>query len=277
MPNNTSTYWSANGESLHTFAKSIETLGPSLRVPNLRGEDIVVPNRPGDVYVPKMISSNVITLQMWVRGLTEGSKRDGKLTKMDFDTNWNNLVRLLWASGRRFNLTKRFYDRSEDTIIAATASAEFSGGFEPTMHGRLAGKFQVDLKIADGLFFAATTESIPLVNGDNTIFVPGNADTTKVVAVINGARSETKIWNKTAGISFTYPESLGAGDAVEISSYDMEATETPSGGSAIDTSHLVTHSGSPQWMILRPGNNVINLSSATGSGAVELQFRGAWT
>ncbi len=276
MPNNTQTYWSVGSESLHTFAKSIETLGPALKVPKLRGDDLVIPNRPGEVYMTKRIGSNVITLQMWVRGLAEGSAREGQLTKVDFDTNWNNLVRLLWNSGRRFNLTKRFYDRSLDEIIAATARAEFSSGLEPTMRGRLAGRFQVDLKIADGLFFAATPTTFDLIDGNNTIEVPGNADTTKVLVTINGARTNTRLLNRTNDITLRYPNALASSAVASIDVHEMLASEVV-GSTETDTTYTVLKSGSPQWMILRPGANVIQLVSDSGTGSVQLQVQGAWT
>jgi hypothetical protein len=237
---------------------------------------MVVANRPGDVYMPKRIGSNIITLQMWVRGLEEGADRDGNLSRVNFDTNWYNLVRLLWASGRRFNLTKRFYDQGLDSIISATARAEFSSGLEPTMIGRFGARFQVDLKISDGLFFGASTLSYDLVDGDNTIEVPGSADTTKVVAVINGLRNNTQIWNKTNGIRVRYPRPLPLNTVATITAHDMLANEVV-GGNETDTTYTVVHSGSPQWMILRPGTNIINLSSDSGTGAVQLQVQGAWT
>lgn len=277
MPNNTETYWSVGGESLHTYARSIETLGPALRVPKFRGTNLVVLNRPGDIHVPKVMDSNTITLQMWVRGIAEGSTLGGSPNRVDFDSNWNNLVRLLWNSGRRFNLTKRFYDKASNTLITATAVAEFVGGFEPTMVGANAGKFQVDLKISDALFFADTVQTVTLVNGDNIVAVAGNADTLNFDVEILGIRNNTTLWNKTNGTRFTYPDSVPTSGKATISPLKFEAEYQLGVGAPVDTTYKVEHSGATQWMILRPGNNTINLASTSGSGTVRMLIRGAWT
>ncbi|MEG2887303.1 MAG: hypothetical protein RR853_09290, partial [Aurantimicrobium sp.] len=142
--------------------------------------------------------------------------------------------------------------------------------------GRFAGRFQVDLKISDGLFFGASAIEFPLVNGDNTIEIPGSADTTKVVVVIEGARTNTQVWNKTNGIRVRYPRPLPLNTVATITGHDMLASEVV-GGNETDTTYTVVHSGSPQWMILRPGTNIINLSSDSGAGAVKLLVQGAWT
>lgn len=272
--NNTDTYWDVDGESLHTFAHSIETLNGLLRVPTMRGEDITIPNRHGQIWAPKVPDSQTLSLSMFVRGIANGSAVDGQDTRPQFFTNWNNLIRLLWTPGRQFELTKRFYDGSTD-LIAATALAEFSSGMEPTMQGRKAGKFVVDLKLADPYFYGPLI-SIPLSNGTNLINIPGSAETRNIKVSISGSRTNLKVRNQTAGVEFTYSGPLASDRSAVVDVQNFEATETPSGGPAFDSDGKVVHSGDPSWLVLKPGDNTIVVSSDSGAGPVILEVRGAW-
>lgn len=271
MANNTETYWEADGQSLHTFARSIETLS-GMGPPALRGEDITIPLQPGQTWVPKVHDSNTLTLAMWLRGVAQNAGSGAvKTTKAQYQSNWNDLIRLLWTPGRQIDLTKRFYDGG--VLRTATAKAEYAGQLDPTLMGPAAARCTVDLKIAKGLFFNNVESSETLVNGDNTIQVLGNAPTNRIMVTINGARDTVKVRNKTFGMEFTYPRAMltGQNAVVDIENYTVNDSTATS-----DRSALINHSGSAQWLTLFPGTNVINLSSASGLGTVTLNYRAAW-
>lgn len=276
MVNNTETYWEANGQSLHTFARSIETLS-GLGPPPMRGDNVVVPLYPGAIYVPKTVDSNKLTLALWLRGVDPTADQGAVIaTKVQYQKNWNDLIRLLWAAGKQYNLTKRFYDTTSGGVISATALAEYAGGLQPTMIGNKAGKCTVDLTLADPYFYDEFLFSTNLVNGLNTITIPGNAPTLNCLITINGSRNNTTIRNKTNGIEFTTPENLPSGDYVEINPKTYTAKYQPAANAAYDVSPRIIHSGSPQWLQLEPGINTIELVSSSGIGIVSLQARGAW-
>jgi hypothetical protein len=276
MPNNTETYWDADGTSLHTYAKSITTLG-GLGPPKFRGENDVVPTRPGERYVAKTPDANVLTLAMDLRGIAEHATNiDGAPTKAQYQSNWQDLIRTLWlpaAQGRELVLTKRFYDGG--VLKTAAANAEFVGGMQPTMIGQKAGRCTVDLKLADPFFYATSYSSSAVVNGNQNITVEGNAPTLAILATINGARTNAKIRNNTAGVEFTFPTALSAGHNVIVGVKDFSAVATM-GGAGFDASASVIHSGAPQWLILWPGVNQINVSSTVGTGVITLQWKAAW-
>lgn len=203
----------------------------------------------------------------------EVGNQGGKVSKAQFQSNWNDLIRLLWTPGRQVALRKRFYDGL--ILRQATALAEYAGGLQPSMMGPAAAKCTIDMKIAGGLFYDDNLQTVPLVNGDNNIEVLGNAPTHNILVTINGARSNVKVRNKTHGVEFTYPRPLLTGHVATIEVMDYEAQHS-NGGVGYDSSSSVLHTGAPQWLILRPGLNVINLQSDSGTGAVVLQYRGAW-
>lgn len=278
MPNNTPTYWSARGESLHTFARSIESLGPGLNVPLLRGENVIIPGRPGKVWTPKDVDSRVLPLGMWVRGALDERGATATTTQL-FHTNWNNLVRLLWTPDGQFSLTKRFYD-GDLTLRAATALAEFKTGLAPTMIGKNAAKTLVELELADPYFYDDSSQVFPLVNGDNVINVRGNAPTRKITIAIQGSRRNTTIRRKLPAtpdhlIRVTTDISFGGSSTIDIANYSATAKVSPVLPSYDSTSDIV-HSGSKAWLELKPGNNTITVSSDSGEGVITMTVKGAW-
>ena len=278
MPNNTPTYWSADGVSLHTFAHSIESVGPGLRMAPYRGEDIVIPGRPGVMWVPKDVDSRTLPLGMWVRGLQDIGAGQHATTTQDFHNNWNNLVRLLYTPGRQFELTKRFYDGG--ILRQATALAEYASGMEPTLIGKNAAKFLVELKLADPYFYDdGTPQTFNLVNGDQVINVLGNVPTRRVTLTINGSRVNTTVRRKlpaTPDHQVQYVPGLNSGEFVTIDSRNYSASTKKGALPAYDSSVDVRNSGSRAWLELAPGNNTINVSSTSGIGSIQLVVRGAW-
>lgn len=267
MVNVTPTYWSAKGESLHTFARSIESLGPGLRAAMLRGENVTIPGRPGKVWTEKDIDSRTLPLGMWVRGNDQ----------IEFQNNWNDLVRLLWTPGEQFELTKRFYDR-DSTLRSASALAEFASGLEPTMIGRSGAKTMVELDIANAFFFDDDPQVFPLVDGDQTINIRGNAPTRNISIVINGARKNTIIRRKSPSPDHQVQVTtdLNSSDFSTIDIANYEATTKRGTTPAYDSSVEVRHTGSKAWLELKPGDNVINVSSVSGIGSIQMTVRGAW-
>lgn len=198
--------------------------------------------------------------------------RDGTPDKAQFQSNWNDLIRLLWTPGRQVALRKRFYDGG--VLRAATAMVEYAGGLQPSMIGNNAAKCTIDLSIARGVFYNDVEAVHGLINGDNYITVLGNAPTTNIQVTIQGARTNAKLRNTTLGVEFTYPRVLNSGitATIDVDNYLVTDTSQP----AKDMSTAVIHSGDDQWLTLVPGVNVINLSSSFGTGAVTLRYRAAW-
>lgn len=277
MTNTTDTFWSANGVSLQTFAQNIETLGGSrMAPPKPRGDDIVIPYAVGEVDTPKVIGARTVTLAMWVRGANaDGSRPASSARAQKFDDNWRDLRNLLWNQGRQFNLQKRFYVNG--VLRTATARARYEDGLEPTMLGRYAARCTVDLRLADPYFYDDELKTFSLVNGEQTINVLGDADTRNISITINGSRNKTRIIRgNPAAVEVQYFTDVPTGHSARIDVPSYTATATPSGAPQFDTTGKVKHFGAPEWLTLVPGNNIINVSSETGLGTIQLQARGAW-
>lgn len=281
MTNTTPNYWSADGTSLQTYAQNIETLGGTRRTPpKFRGTNITIPYRPGTKWVPKVADERILTLAMWVKGcLADGSAPTGETEAQQFDDNWRTLSGLLFTPGRQFVLQKHF-SIGGGSIQSASALAEFSTGLEPTMIGRNAAKFTVDIKLADPYFYDDAYTTFNLVNGANAVVLPGDTDTLHEIITINGPRTNPVIqltFPTRIAQQVEYAGVIGSGDVVTIDVNNWIATTVPSGGAPFDSTGKLEHAGSSSLFALAPGTNSVHLASDSGTtGTVQLQGKGAW-
>lgn len=275
MTNTTDSYWSANGVSLQTHAQNIETLASRMAPAPFRGEDITIPYAAGQRFIPKVVDSRILPLGMWIRGCNpDGSVPANRSEK--FDDNWRALRSLLWNPRRQFALQKRIIQGGVTNTV--TALAQYHGGLEPAMMGRYGAKFVVDLKLADPFFYDDAYTTFNLVNGDQTISVPGDSETTNILLTINGSRvnPEVRVTNDNGVTKVKYNGHLLSGESAQIDIKNYESTTTPSGTPTFDSSGMVTHSGEAQWLVLAAGDNVVNVQSTSGIGTIQLQVKGAW-
>lgn len=274
MANTTDTYWSVDGQSLNTYAKNIKTMGEGrMAAPRLRGKNRIIPFREGEQWVPKLAGSREITLKIWMKGTDD----DGVgLSKAKYQENWNALATLLFTPGRQFTLTKRFW--AGGIIRSASALGEYAGGLDPDMIGSMASEFEIDISIPGIWFFDDVATTLSLVNGDNTVTVPGSHETTEVYFTINGARNVTTLINKayTPQYTLTHLANLSSGDQTVIDVRKYRATTDPAAGPLYNSKVQVLHSGGFEWFKLKPGTQLVNLASTSGSGTVQIQARGAW-
>lgn len=278
MTNTDATFWEIDNNSLQTLAKNIETRGGNLTAPpNFRGSDTTVPYRAGQVWNEKTPDSRTLSFKMWVRGCDDNGNipADGTAGRAQYDKNMSQLLRLFWQEGRQYSLRKRFYDDS-GILRSASALGEYASGFDASMIGRNASRLSIDVRLANPYFYDDNYTTFNLVNGDNTIILPGHARTANILVNIAGARTNTVVLNKTLNQSVEYHDTLGTGANNVINILNFTSTTTPSGMAAYDSEAMVRHTGSRMWLQLAPGTNIINLSSSSGTGLVSLQAKGAW-
>lgn len=269
--------WAVDGVILNTLAFNIETLEGRLRMPQMRGADIVIPYAEGERFVPKVAGPRVLTLRMWVQGADD----DGHIPtnrQAEFEKNWRTLHTLLFQPGRQFILTKKFYD-SNGALKTASALGQYVGGLDPTMLGRFAAKFTVDIKLANPYFYDAAYTTINLVNGHQNVNIPGDAPTKNIKVTFNGARVKPRVINWTTGDYLEYDRAAGllTDTRVEIDVPNWQAFYFPVSGPAQDGSGFIAASGgSPMWFSANHGINDIELASNSGIGTTQLQVKGAW-
>lgn len=273
MSNTTQTYWDVDGVSLQTYAYNITTWGGDKQAPPpLRGEDVLIPYRPGRTWVPKEADSRTITLEMWVQGsLPNGSVPSGP-QKLEFQNNLRILRNLFWDPKRQITLTKRW--DIGGAVMVASAKASFAGGFIPSMHGSSHASFSVELYLADPYFYGPEIThnfNNGAASQAQIIFIQGDEATTAVKVQFYGDRSSPKMTNSKNGEFVELAETLTGGSVL----IDVDAFTAKSGG----TNHIryvrSALTDSKHWMVLEPGQQTLTLSG-TGTGNATLRYRPRW-
>jgi hypothetical protein len=276
MTETTELGWYIDGVPLNTLAWNIETRGGTNKPPSRRGSNVTVPYRPGQRFVEKTPDSRTVPLKMWVRGCGQDGEIPAGFTaaRSQYDQNLSDLQRLFIRDGQ-VPVTKKFYESG--VVRSATALCEFSDGFDTSMIGRTASRFSIDLLLADPYFYDDDYTQFNLVDGDNTIVLPGHAKTNNILLTIQGSRNNTIVRNTTLDQQVQYTGSLSSTQSAVIDVLNFTSVTNPGGANpTYDSESLVSHEGAPMWLALSPGENIINLSSTSGAGLVFLQAKGAW-
>lgn len=272
-----------DGTPLNTLAWNITTWGGNrLSPPAVRGSNVTVPGRPGTVFMEKEVDSQTYTLNMWVQGsLPDGSRPTERAPQEEFDANWRMLRKLLFTTRRLLKVTKRWYDPDLNAILSAVGYGHFNGGLEPSMTGRARAIFSVDLLFPDPFFYGATQEFDPSTTATKTWRpdVMGDWRTTSIQASITGPRVNPKITvthPDGSQVWVQYSGTLATGDVLNLDVDKFTAKLTTAAGVTSSVTGLIKHGGDAPWLTFEPGENVVVLSSTSGTGAVTLSYNPVW-
>lgn len=281
-------WWEVDGTSLHLPGWNIETLGGSrFGVPNLRGEDMQYAYVPGEEFSPKEPGVRVLTLAMWMVGITPETGDYNVDQRRQWNDNWNRLRKLLWVPHRQFTLTRRWLlsdDDGEPYIQTASALGQYAGGLEPTMTGRTRARFTVDIKLTDPFFYGTEIASDEIDRGQViTLHNPGDylaAHNNMSIELVGPLTAPITVWNLTTNpdVSVVFNENVPSGHIVtlDVGKFTAQINLIPPGSPldyTVNRIGKVRHSGARRWMGLLPGDNSIQLTAAAGSGHAALRFR----
>ena len=245
MTDNTEVKWEANGQSLHTYAWSVQTKAHSGQAgAGKRGDDYALPFGQGHRRVPKLRDARFIALPMWIAGVNQDGSPDGSMSEeAKLDNNWDYLMGLMDVSGQ-FPLVKRKYIGTD--IVSMTAMAEMLDPPEPSYLAKNTWQFVLTLKLVDPWFY--TSEVTAAVG---TINVQGQMPTTHVRVSMGAGR-------------VTFPD----GNWIEYAGSGTATFDCNTGNAKVGTQYVnglfTRNRRFPTLPILTPGANVL-----TGSGTVK--------
>ena len=251
----TNEYWTVDGLVLNTYAWNIASWGDGRRrVPSLRGENVVIPHRPGETYSTKIAESQTVTLGMWVLGCnadgTVAAERRGQ-----FNSNWQRLYRHMWRPDRQVELERRTM-LEDGSIYVDRAQAEFVGGLEPSMEGPQGARFTVDFKLADPYFYGPTNRA-HVIAGENLVVANDSDDMVRKLVLTFTNGSDYTLTNETTGKSITINESGTV--VVDTDLFTAVDDDGVSVLGSLETNFAQTSSAF--WMTLATGFNTLSLSS----------------
>lgn len=291
----TDEWWSIDDTVLNTYAFNIATIAGTEQLPPMRGDNVLVGQRPGRRWVPKVPDQRVISLAMWVIGAQKG----GQLTqdqRARFRTNWEQLKALFGQPGVQMLARRRYRLLDDDGvqyIHERHALVEIAGTMDLDAQGHTAGAFVVDLLMADPFWYGDTEEVIvdrssSTVGGfdfdldfDLVFDVPvlveyGAVDTmfeyTGVYESlphirIDGPVEDPTIWHIQSGARLDLDYDLADGDWLD---YDFE-NRTVTLNDSESVYHLL-ETGS-RWFALERGTNTIRFDATAGAGVMTIRYR----
>lgn len=147
--------WYVDGVSLNTLAFNVVTLdGGREGPPPVRGENLLVPLRPGRIWAERFPEERVITLGIWVNGADPRTGLVPDEMRRQFLGNYQHLTEMFYTPWRQIELRKEWIDPATGATKSATAKANYSGGLElMRKQGPYRGVFVVDLVLAEPYFY----------------------------------------------------------------------------------------------------------------------------
>ena len=263
--------------SLHDYARHVESIyGARTNVPSLRGSNVAVYGKPGQLHQPKMADQRVITLQGWVSNVDETDKPIGDdCGPQGVNTNWRMLRRLLWReNGAQFPLRRRWVDENGD-LVMATAMAEYSGGLDLSQHVIEAGAWTCDLTLADPYFYGEVESTTLAKDTPQLITNIGDVPASKIMIEFEDQLQNPTITNSTPNpdVWVRLGSAVASADKVTL---DVDAFTAIRDSDDANLIGAVTRSGARPWMVLSPGGNTLTLTATSGSGTADLSWQPAY-
>lgn len=263
--------------NLHGYSYHVESIyGSRTNVPSLRGSNVTVYGRPGQLHQPKIADQRVVTLNGWVSNMNGADQPyDTENCDRGLNTNWRMIRRLLWReNGAQFPLRRRWYDE-EGVLVSAVALAEYSGGLDLSEHVSEAGAWTCDLTLADPYFYGEE-ETVTLAIGvPQLLFNLGDVPATDISVVFEEQLQNPMVTNSSPSpdVWLRLGSAVASGDSVTLDVPLYTATRTSDGANLIGA---VTRSGARPWMVLSPGGNSLELTASSGSGTADVTWRPAY-
>lgn len=247
-----------NDVPLHAFGRIEQYWDGVMGNPELYGNSLRVPLRPGEVFVPKTTGARTFIVGMLTYGQDQGEHNDA----------WRDLARMVWSPRQVLNVKRVVKHSTGDETHEC--SAEYVSGLDANMlaGGRM-GKMAIRFKNLDGYWYGLSNETYTVSNG-STINVPGDAPTRRMTLEFSGGSGSQVLTNTTTGAAVSWPDSTGVPVTLDVLAFTTDVGVGPDGGDL--GVGKIRHAGDPHWMVLAPGDNEFTL---TGGGSVEINARTA--
>lgn len=253
MTNNSPVFWTANGLSLHTMAWSVTSFSGQRHVgPPKRGEDVTMPFRDGDMYIPKKRASRTFDISMWVLPYHPDGGRDPSMSyEQRAHKNYLTIIRAVDVEGQ-FNLVKRWWE--DGTVRLATARAELISATSASQDDALGFDMQIQLALADPYFYGSLTleENVSTMNA-----AVGDVPTNHVLLKIDPGATVTF----PDGNWIKYNATSGAAAVFDLSNMTAKVGSTYVNGKISRNYYL-------SWPELEPGDE---LTVSGGSATIQYQ------
>lgn len=243
-----------NDIPLHAFGRVEQYWEGVLGAPELYGDPLHVPLRPGAIDIPQVPGKRPVLVGVLTYGQSQAEHNDS----------WRDLARLLWSPEQALNLkrTMRFTAGDE----THECRAKYVSGLDASMlaGGRM-GRMAIRFDNLDGYWYQTDTTDVDILGGSDTVAVGGDAVTRQMTVQLSGGTNQV-LTNTTTGTVLSF-----LGDTTTPVSLDVPSFTATQGGSNVVTK--VNHANDTFWMTLAPGDNEFTL---TGGGSATISAKAAY-
>lgn len=218
----------------------------------LVGQNLAVPNRPGEIWVPKKLGAGAFSLDVWLWGRDDQAIND----------EWDRLLRLAVQPHRLVIIEKRLPNQS-----VRFCRAELYGAIQPTTVGRTGMRAQLQFRIPSGVWQSQRTYEY-WSPARQTLQMPSLAESTAPIddmrIVIYGPITNATITCEVDGRThrMEYNDTIPAGSSLTIHTKEWDLD--PSGFTA-NPAALSTNGS--QLMVINPSSSPHLRLDGSGIGA----------
>jgi hypothetical protein len=254
--------WTFRGTDLSSYSVLVAKVDGAEDLPILRGDNIPVPNLPGQMYAPKLPSTKRLALALHVTNMDASGGLTSPTQLRQAQTNLEALRKLFSIPG----LGALVHVLPDGSSRTAQAEAVRFQSVEAE-YGRHAFSAIVDFELADPYFYGAnvvdSARSIAASPTDFTFTNPGEQRTNRVIFDFVGPIANPRITQQTTGI---YVECLVTVASAKHLVIDCGLfTATNDGVNAIGS---IRHSGDFRWILVEPGAQTLRVTATSPGGTL---------
>lgn len=271
---------SVGNEPLENFARIIQAWDGARGLAARRQTNVVIPNRDGELWLPKAREAKVFTVGMSILGCdpTNGVFPATRIEeRARFNQNWQDFIRLIANDTGPLTLGRTMVYPG-GRIERQTARAEIDGSVDPEMIDMSSCRVAVSFKLLDGLWFGDWSDTLNKIQSDVSgdfasavttmaLESPGDSTTWQVEVIMSGGTNQ-RLTNNSTGDWVQFNGNTTTPVTLDVPTF----TATQGGANVISKITSGDTRVSPYWMTLRPGPNELTV---TGGGTIQVRYKGA--
>lgn len=255
--------WTFAGVDLNSYAAMVRELTGGDTLPDLRGDNIVIPSRVGRYPVAKLSDQRRIALVLWISHLTAaGAEGPTPPAARQARTNLDGLLAVL-ARRATGPLGRVMPDGTIRTATAECVSVDVPE-YPASRDGF---PLVADFMLADPWFYGADVivgpTTIAASPTDQVVTHPGTVATGRVLLDLVGPLANPRVTNQANGFYIECLVTVAAGKHLLLDCW--AATATNDGALAIGS---LRHSGGADLFRIEPGANTLRVTSGATGGSL---------
>lgn len=258
-----------DGIELTTYRYQVRTVAGLDSHPDVRGDDVPVPNLPGRRPLPRVDEARLLAYALWITDMDEngGLAATEALRDAQYRANLELLQSRLGNRAEQLAIQRILEDGRTLTANGwSLGLEELEHPVRKELKGATA-RFQLPDPYFYGSDLVDAARAIAASPTDWTLTHPGTARGHRLVFDFTGPIANPRVTNLTTGWYVEALVTVAAGKRLIIDTAAFTATND--GATAIGS---IRHSGGFAWMAIDPGDNAMRATATSPGGTLTTTF-----